>query len=170
MTLAFGQVIWGVATKWYGVTGGSDGIAGVPRPEALFGFSLYDPKVFYVFTIIVVAVFAGLLLWVMSSPIGLQLRGVRLSELRLRSLGYSSSRLRMAAFILSAGLVSVAGVMFTFFNQFVGTNAVDWKLSAQMLLAVVVGGPGQDLGPVRRGSRALLRPGPCDEHHRSIGP
>ena len=44
VTLAFGQVIWGVATKWYGVTGGSDGIAGVPRPEPLFGFSLYDPR------------------------------------------------------------------------------------------------------------------------------
>jgi len=147
VTLAFGQVIWGLATKWYGVTGGSDGIAGVPRPESLFGLSLYDPKVFYVFTIIVVAGFAGLLLWVMSSPFGLQLRGVRLSELRLRSLGYNSTRLRMAAFILSAGLVSVAGVMFTFFNQFVGTNAVDWRLSAQMLLAVIVGGPGKIWGP-----------------------
>lgn len=147
VTLAFGQVVWGLATKWYGVTGGSDGIAGVPRPETLLGFSLYDPKVFYVFTIVVVAVFAGLLVWVMKSPFGLQLRGVRLSELRLRSLGYNSTRLRMAAFILSAGLVSVAGVMFTFFNQFVGTNAVDWKLSAQMLLAVIIGGPGTIWGP-----------------------
>ena len=69
VTLAFGQVVWGVATKWYGVTGGSDGIAGVPRPETLFGLSLYDPKVFYVFTIIVVAVFAGLLVWVMNAPV-----------------------------------------------------------------------------------------------------
>jgi len=147
VTLAFGQVVWGLATKWYGVTGGSDGIAGVPRPEPLLGLSLYDPKVFYVFTVIVVAVCAGLLLWVMSSPFGLQLKGVRLSDLRLRSLGYNSARLRMAAFIVSAGLVSVAGVMFTFFNQFVGTNTVDWRLSAQMLLAVVVGGPGKIWGP-----------------------
>jgi len=147
VTLAFGQVIWGVATKWYSVTGGSDGIAGIPRPESVFGLSLYDPKVFYAFTLIVVGVLIVLHLRLMHSPFGLQLQGVRLSELRLRCIGYNATRLRMAAFIVSGFLVSVAGVLFTMFNQFAGTNAVDWRLSSQMLMAVLAGGPGTIWGP-----------------------
>lgn len=147
VTLAFGQCIWGIATKWTDVTGGSDGISGLPRPDGPFGISMYDPKVFYVFTLVVVAVCVIILIRVLRSPFGLQLQGVRLSELRLRSLGYNATRVRMAAFVISSLFVAVAGVLFTFFNQFVGTNTVDWKLSASMLLAVVVGGPGTIWGP-----------------------
>lgn len=147
VTLAFGQVVWGLATKWRDVTGGSDGIPGVPRPSSFFGLALTDPKVFFLFTVVVIAVAVFITVRVMRGPFGLQLRGVRLSELRLRSLGYDATRLRVAAFVISAALASVAGIMFTFFNQFVGTNAVDWRLSAQMLLAVVVGGPGTLWGP-----------------------
>lgn len=147
VTLAFGQVIWGVAIKWRGVTGGSDGVPGVPRPGSFLGLSLFNPRGFLLFTAIIVAVVGLVLVRVMRGPFGLQLRGVRLSELRLRSLGYNATRWRLAAFVISAGVAAVAGVLFTFFNQFVGTNTVDWRLSAQMLLAVVVGGPGTIWGP-----------------------
>jgi len=147
VTLAFGQVIWGLTTKWRDVTGGSDGIAGVPRPTSILGLPLTDQRAFFLFTVVIVAIMVLVLVRVMRGPFGLQLRGVRLSELRLRSLGYNANGLRVAAFVISASLVGVAGVMFTFFNQFVGTNTVDWRLSAQILLAVVVGGPGTLWGP-----------------------
>lgn len=147
VTLAFGQCIWGVATDWRSVTGGSDGIPGIPRPSTFLGLSLVNPRVFYLLCVIVAAVIFVVVYRFMKGPFGLQLRGVRLSELRLRSLGYDATRLRIAAFVISAAIIGVCGVVFTFFNQYVGTNTLDWKLSAQMLLAVVVGGPGTLWGP-----------------------
>ena len=147
VTLAFGECIWGVATDWRSVTGGSDGIPGVPRPNTFLGLSLVNPRVFYLLCVIVAAVIFVVVYRFMRGPFGLQLRGVRLSELRLRSLGYDATRLRVAAFVISAAIIGVCGVVFTFFNQYVGTNTLDWRLSAQMLLAVVVGGPGTLWGP-----------------------
>lgn len=147
VTLALGQIVWGVALKWRDVTGGSDGIPGVPRPELPGGSPLTDAGNFFILTGLVVLVVALILSRIMGGPLGMQLNGVRQSDLRLGLLGYNVSRLRIAAFVISAGVASVAGTLAVFFNQFAGTNSVDWRLSAQMLLAVVIGGPGSLWGP-----------------------
>ncbi|NLE74053.1 MAG: branched-chain amino acid ABC transporter permease, partial [Actinobacteria bacterium] len=47
ITLAFGQVIWGLAIKLEKVTGGSDGIPGVPRPGSIGPINFGDPKVMF---------------------------------------------------------------------------------------------------------------------------
>ncbi|GAB4245821.1 MAG: branched-chain amino acid ABC transporter permease [Thermoleophilia bacterium] len=147
VTLAAGQIVWGVALKWREVTGGSDGIPGVPRPELPGGISLMSSTNYFVLTGVVVFVVAAALSRVMAGPLGLQLNAARQSDLRLRSLGYHVGRLRVVAFVISAAVASVAGILVVFFNQFAGTNIVDWRLSAQMLLAVVIGGPGSLWGP-----------------------
>lgn len=154
--LAAGQIVWGVALKWRSVTGGSDGIPGVPRPTHIAGLSFADSRAFFLLTLVVVVLVVALLWRLMEGPLGLQLRGVRQSDLRLRSLGYDVRLLRMAAFVVSAFVASVAGILAAFFNQFVGTNAVDWRLSAQMLLAVVIGGPGSLWGPFVAGFGLFL--------------
>lgn len=154
--LAAGQIVWGVALKWRSVTGGSDGIPGVPRPTHILGLSFADSRVFFALTLVVVVVTVALVWRLMQGPLGLQLRGVRQSDLRLRSLGYDVRLLRIVAFVISAFVASVAGILAAFFNQFVGTNSVDWRLSAQMLLAVVIGGPGSLWGPFVAGFGLFL--------------
>ncbi|MHB9113611.1 MAG: branched-chain amino acid ABC transporter permease [Thermoleophilia bacterium] len=154
--LAAGQIVWGVALKWRSVTGGSDGIPGVPRPTQVLGLSFVDSRTFFVLTLVVVVLVVALVWRLMEGPLGLQLRGVRQSDLRLRSLGYDVRGLRMVAFVVSGFVASVAGILAAFFNQFVGTNSVDWRLSAQMLLAVVIGGPGSLWGPFVAGFGLFL--------------
>ncbi len=150
ITLAFGQVTWGLATRWTSFTGGENGIPSVPRPD--FIWDLNDRTGFFYLTLIVV-IFVSLLISIFaSSAVGMSFMGVRGSDTRMSALGYNVQSRRATAFIVAALVAAVYGVLSTFFNKFVGTGSLSWQLSAQMLLAVVVGGFGSLWGPFVAGS------------------
>lgn len=150
ITLAFGQVAWGLATRWTSFTGGENGIPSVPRPD--FIWDLNDRTGFFYLTLIVV-IFVSLLISVFaSSAVGMSFMGVRGSDTRMSALGYNVQSRRATAFIVAALVAAIYGVLSTFFNKFVGTGSLSWQLSAQMLLAVVVGGFGSLWGPFVAGS------------------
>ncbi len=70
ITLAFGQVIWGLAIKLEKVTGGSDGIPGVPRPDSIGPINFTDPKVMFAFMVIVIAIVVTLAMRLLNGPLG----------------------------------------------------------------------------------------------------
>ncbi len=151
ITLAFGQVIWGLAIKLEKVTGGSDGIPGVPRPGSIGPINFTDPKVMFAFMVIVIAIVVTLAMRLLNGPLGAQLRAIRQSELRVKSLGYNVQLLKFSAFVLSAFIVGVAGSLAATLDKFVGVNYVVWTMSAEMLLATMVGGAGTLWGPYAAG-------------------
>lgn len=149
-TLAFGQVLWGGAVKWTSVSGGYNGIPGIPRPS-LFGWSLWEPDAFYYFVYAVFVVVAAMLVLFVLSPVGKILTGIRESESRMRVLGYRNQLYRYMAFCLSAFVTGIAGILMAYFNTFVGPDSLHWSLSAQTLLMVILGGAGTLLGPAGAG-------------------
>lgn len=151
VTLAFGQVVWGMAVRGGSLTGGENGIAAVPRP-LLPGDLLATRSGFFWATIVLVVAALLVVSRLTQSSFGLSLLGVRDASRRMTAIGYRVNLRRTIAFIVAAGIGAVFGVWFVFFNQFVGPSTLDWRLSATFLLAVVVGGSASLWGPFLAGA------------------
>lgn len=156
VTLAFGQVMWGVAVRGGEFTGGENGIAGVPRPY-LVGDLLATTNGFFIATVGVVALILIVVSRIAGSPFGLSLLGLREADRRMAALGYHVDLHRSVVFVIAGTCGAVLGVWFVFYNQFVGPSTLDWRLSATFLLAVVVGGRNSLWGPFLAG--VLLKVG-----------
>lgn len=89
ITLALGQVLWGIAYKWRAFTGGDDGLSGIALPELGMGFHVTQIS-YYFLVLVIVGVMSAFLTIVVNSPFGAALKGIRESEIRMRSLGYNT--------------------------------------------------------------------------------
>jgi branched-chain amino acid transport system permease protein len=146
ITLAIGELTQQAATNWESVTGGSNGLYGIAAPTVL-GVAADQPAMAYWY---VLAFFAlGMaLLWAMSaSAPGTVLRGVRDSELRMRALGYRTTEVKLAAFVLAGAVAGLAGGLLAAQQRLVTPSDLGFTTSALALLAVVIGGTGSLWGP-----------------------
>lgn len=146
--LAFGQVWWGIATRGGKFTGGENGLPGIPRPS--LGVSWWDLKTtdgYFYFVLLCTVLVCFVLVRIARSAFGASLLGIRENEIRMMTMGYHVAARRAAAFAIAAGAGSIFGVLSAFFNGYVGPGTLDWRLSAQFLLSVVIGGAGSLWGP-----------------------
>ena len=146
ITIAFGYVVWGVAHRWSSFTGGDNGVTNVPFP-AVGGLRVESDTDYYYLVLLVVALCALGYRVLVRSPFGLTLRGIKGSESRMRSLGYDSNRHLYAAFVLSAALASLAGVLYVYYNRFVNPVAASFPVSVEAALMAILGGTGTIAGP-----------------------
>ncbi|GLW66721.1 branched-chain amino acid ABC transporter permease [Actinomadura rubrobrunea] len=140
VTLAFAQMVYFVANQWRDVTGGENGLQGIPRE--LFGLDLSDP--FYFYYAGLPFVLAGFFVaWrIVRSPFGRVLVSIRDNPARARALGYPVDRYKLLAFVLSAALSGVAGGLFAISHGFASLQEVYWTTSGQVVMMVVLGGIG----------------------------
>ena len=147
ITLALGQILWGLAYRWTSVTGGDNGISGLTRP-APFGVNLGDADNFYYFTLLVfLVVWGAIAVWV-RSPFGASIRGSKDQPRRMSALGFNVWLIRWTTFIASGFLGAVAGLMYVYYHQFISPHSLSLANSAEMLLMVIAGGPATLSGPV----------------------
>ncbi len=146
VTLAFAQMVYFVANQWRGVTGGENGLQGIPRE--LFGVDLSDPFFFYYAGLPIVLVGLWCAWRIVRSPFGRVLLAVRDNPARARALGYPVERYKLLAFVLSAGLSGLAGGLFAIGHGFVSLQEVYWTTSGQVVMMVVLGGIGTLWGGV----------------------
>jgi branched-chain amino acid transport system permease protein len=147
ITLALGQILWGLAYRWISVTNGDNGLNISSRPAPL-GFDLSDASAFYYAVLVVfVLVFAAMALFV-ASPFGASLRGTRDQPRRMNALGYHVWMIRFCACLFSGLLTAVAGILFVYYNQFISPQALALTASAEVVLMVIAGGAGTLFGPV----------------------
>ncbi|MFT5590966.1 MAG: branched-chain amino acid transport system permease protein [Bradyrhizobium sp.] len=147
ITLALGQILWGIAYRWAGVTGGDNGLSGITRPHP-FGFDLGPASHFYYFTLLVfLLVWALIALWV-RSPFGASIRGTRDQPRRMSALGFNVWLIRWITFTISGFFGAVAGLMYVYYQQFISPHSLALANSAEMLLMVIAGGPATLAGPV----------------------
>jgi branched-chain amino acid transport system permease protein len=147
ITLALGEIIWGLAYRWISVTNGDNGINVATRPEP-FGLPLTSARGFYVATLIIFLLAVAAVAIFARSPLGAALCGTRDQPRRMTALGYHVWMIRFWAFMFSGFLTSVAGILFVYYNQFISPQAVALAASAEGLLMVISGGAGTLLGPV----------------------
>jgi len=147
ITVALGQIVWGVAYRWISLTNGDNGITISGRPSP-FGLSLASPRGFYWATFVVfLAAVASMAVFV-ASPFGASVRGARDQPRRMNALGYHVWMIRFLAFLVSGFWTGVAGVLYLYYNQFVSPQAVALAASAEALLMVIAGGTATLLGPI----------------------
>jgi branched-chain amino acid transport system permease protein len=146
ITIAMGYVVWGVAVRWSGFTGGDNGITNVPFP-AVGGIGIASHTQYYYLVLTVIAACGFLYRVLTRSPFGLALRGIKGSETRMKSLGYQTGLHLYAAFVLSAALASLAGVLYVYYNRFVNPVASSFPISVEAVLMAIVGGTGTLVGP-----------------------
>ncbi len=146
LTLALGQIVWGVAMRWTTFTGGENGIRDVPPPHV--GTMSFTELGRYYYLVLAVVVGCGLGYHVLvRSPFGLALRGIRESESRMRGLGYHVFAHKYAAFLISGFLAGVAGVLYAYWNRFVSPAAATFHTSAEAVLMGILGGTATIVGP-----------------------
>jgi branched-chain amino acid transport system permease protein len=147
ITLALGQILWGLAYRWTTVTGGDNGISGLTRPSP-FGLDLDDAVTFYFFALLVFFVVWGVITVWVGSPFGASIRGTKDQPRRMSALGYNVWLIRWITFVISGLLGGVAGLMYVYYHQFISPHSLSLANSAEMLLMVIAGGAGTLTGPV----------------------
>ncbi|CCG03439.1 branched-chain amino acid ABC transporter permease [Blastococcus saxobsidens] len=147
LTLAIGELVHQLAQSLSDVTGGSNGLYGIPsvrvagEPLTLAGYVYWY--------ILAVALLGFLGLWLVAhSPFGSVLRGIRDNEPRMRSLGYSPFGYKFAAFTIAGGFAGLAGGLLAGLVRIVNPSDAGFTTSALILLAVILGGAGTLWGPV----------------------
>jgi branched-chain amino acid transport system permease protein len=148
ITLAIGMVLWGLSYRWIPVTGGDNGLSGIPRLELHAGLPFAGPAVFYYVALAVFAASGLAIATLVRSPFGLTLRGIRENEGRMKSLGFNTWLHCYLSFIVSGFFASVAGIMWAYYNGFVSPTYLDLTASSELFLMVTLGGPATLIGPV----------------------
>lgn len=152
LTLAFGMMFFTVAWKWYGLTGGSDCLMGIPLPDIGLGQwsigSLNDFTLMYLFTLFVVAICVALTWRVIHSPFGAVLEAIRENPVRASFIGINLRRYKLIGWMLACGLASVSGTLFVLFKGYMGPETMSAFAGGAVLMMVLLGGHGTLWGPI----------------------
>ena len=149
LTLAFAQFLYTVAYKWRSLTGGSDGIAGVPKTVLFWGGpSLASSQSFYFLAAACVVLSLVLCRALVRSPFGRALQAIRENERRFTSLGRDPRPFKLVVFVIAAVFAGLAGALFAPFRGFASPEVRFWVFSGQALMMVTIGGIGTLVGPI----------------------
>jgi branched-chain amino acid transport system permease protein len=147
-TLAVAEVLYAlVTTQLRPITGGADGIVGVPRP-VIFGFSLSSERSFYCFVVLVALAFFACMDRLHRSQFGLTLGAIRQNENRMAQMGVNPMRFKIIALAISGAGSGLAGALVSSQMSYAGPQMLGWNTSGDVLMMTVVGGAGTLLGPL----------------------
>src|ERR1700675_3446161 len=146
LTLALAAMLYAVSFRWTEVTGGENGLGGITRPT-LLGFNL-ESSMDYYWLVAGIAMLVLVLLWRFhDSTVGSVLVAIRENEQRARFLGYPTNRYKLLAFVLSAGITGLAGILLLYQNRMTSADPISVSFSGDLLAMVVIGGMRSFLGP-----------------------
>jgi len=152
LTLCFGMMIFSLAWKWRDMTGGDDGLVGIPRAPleipGLFRINMAAMESYYyvvlVFSILAIFIFYRLV----NSPLGLTLQGIRDSETRAACVGISVRNYRLISFTIAGLYAGLAGALLPPLENTVTPPVAHWSHSAEPVLATLLGGIYTFAGPI----------------------
>jgi len=149
LTLAFGQLLWVLVLNWSSLTGGSNGIFGIPVPTLGGGSGwLAAGDHFYWYTLGVFLVGYASLKIVVLSPFGRALGGIRENEGRMGSLGYNVRLYKLAAFTFAGSIAGYAGALACQQPRYFSPEGMSFDVSAVAIVVIVIGGQRSLIGAV----------------------
>ena len=146
VTIAFGFVVEQGTAEWSSLTGGWNGISGIPMPSA-FGVVFSEREIAF-FVLALTAISLWLFSRLSRSPWGKAMRAVRDSEIASQSIGLNLILIRTTAFGISAIAAGLAGGVFAAMSDFISPESFPFFQSILFLLVVMVGGTDRVLGPL----------------------
>jgi branched-chain amino acid transport system permease protein len=141
------QLFYFTAYQWTSVTGGEDGMPGVPRP-ALPGVDFTNPIVYYAFVSILFLASLWIMKRIVESPLGKILQAIRENEVRAEAVGYNVPRFKLLAFVVGGAFSGLAGVLYAMLFGIVPLEAISFVFSGNVIFATLIGGSGSLYGPV----------------------
>jgi branched-chain amino acid transport system permease protein len=146
ITLAFAQMFYFVAVSLKQL-GGDDGY-GLPSRSDFGIINLANNTTLYyvIFGVLLLVLF--FLFRLIHAPFGVALRGCKQNERRMRAMGFATRRIKLVAYVISALICALAGVLLANLTRFVSPSYMNWITSGDVLLMVVLGGMGTLIGPI----------------------
>jgi branched-chain amino acid transport system permease protein len=152
LTLAFAQLGYAMLFRFRDVTGGSDGLVGIPRHPGPFGIDWFQSKLGYYYLVLVCLLGSYLLCRaIVRSPFGAVLAGIRENEPKTIALGYNTRAYKITTVVLAYGFGGLAGALYAAFAGFASPELFFWLTSGRVLIMVIVGGAGTLIGPILGG-------------------
>jgi branched-chain amino acid transport system permease protein len=153
ITLAFAQMFYflGVSLKGYG---GDDGLA-IPTRSDFGLFTLGNATVLYyaIFALLLATLYGAYRL--VNARFGMVIRGCKANERRMIALGFPTLRYKLAAYVISALVCVVAGVLLANLTRYTSPAYMQWTVSGEIIVMIVLGGMGTLIGPIV-GAAALI--------------
>jgi branched-chain amino acid transport system permease protein len=141
ITLALAMLGFQLANQWTRLTGGFNGLGGIPD---LPGLDRYE-SLYYLIAGLSLTVTAGFV-WLGTTPLGTLWSAIAQNENRLQFFGFATGRLKATAFAVSAAAAGLAGVLFAAHQGLVTPQATGFQLSAELVIWTAVGGRGSPYG------------------------
>jgi branched-chain amino acid transport system permease protein len=135
LQISLGSLVWVTVYRWYGLTGGDDGIHGVTVPELI-----ESPTGSYYFTMIVAALSLFIMYRILHAPFGSILQGIRDNAIRSQALGVNVRRHQLIALVIAGFFAGVAGVLFVVIDNSVFPDMMFWTLSLEVTIMALLGG------------------------------
>ncbi len=157
ITLALQAITIDVLMNSKPLTGGPDGIAGIP-PVSLFGTALNSPVAFLPLAAVMAALCCAVAWRLGASPFGRSLRAMRENEAAAQAVGKNLVRMKLVVFALSAGLASVAGTLVAHYIAFVNPESFTIDETILILAMVILGGMGNLWGSLAGAAILVLLP------------
>jgi branched-chain amino acid transport system permease protein len=147
LTMASAALLYEIANKATGLTGGEDGLQGVSFSPLLgvFAFDFRGKTAFFYSLAALFLVFT-FVQFLINSPFGWSLRGIRENDARMAAIGCPIMQRRVIAYVIASALAGVAGALQAQTTQFVALHSLGFELSGNILIMLILGGSGRLYG------------------------
>ncbi len=151
LTFAFNQMFYFVAYKWTDLTGGEDGLPGIPRPPLALGplaIPLDGSLQYYTFVAALFLLLFYAVRRIVQSPLGLICQSIRENPSRAAAVGFSVKLYKWIAFTIAGAFTGLAGVLYSLMFGIVPLESISWVTSGNIVFMVLIGGIGNLYGPL----------------------
>jgi len=148
LTLAFGQLVFTIAFKWYGFTGGDNGIQGIPVRPLPGGIGVGSTQAMYYFALVVVGLSVEILRRIRSSPFGSTLKAIRENNQRAAYLGVNVKLYQWTAFVIAGAFTGLAGGLYAIMEKSITPDIIHWTKSGEPVFMTIIGGIYTFAGPM----------------------
>jgi branched-chain amino acid transport system permease protein len=143
LQISLGSLIWAIVFRWYGFTGGDDGIHGIPMPSLISSLNSS-----YYFILIILVVCLVLMYMILKSPFGSTLQAIRDNSQRCEAVGINVRRYQLLGIVVATFFAGVAGVLFVVLERSVFAEMLFWVLSLEIFIMCLLGGWFTFAGPI----------------------
>jgi branched-chain amino acid transport system permease protein len=143
LQISLGSLVWVVVFRWYDLTGGDDGIHGIPLPDII-----YSTTGAYYFIFVVTSVCLLLMFLITYSPFGRTFQAIRDNPERCEALGVNVRRHQLIGLVFASFFAGIAGALFVVVEGSVYPDLLFWSLSLEIVIMCLLGGWFIFLGPL----------------------
>lgn len=147
-TLCVGYIIYLVIDKWENLTEGVRGLIGIPEPTNIGPISFETPIMKYYFVLFFFLLTLLIIFRIVHSLTGRTYIAIRNSEELALTLGISTMKNKLTAFVLSTAFAGLSGVLYASFVRFIGPDIGNMSIMFDLLIYLLIGGIGTLSGPI----------------------